>query len=75
MGMPVVTNSVGAENIPAVVGSDWLVGNDENKFDEAMISALNDEKLRNNPSRNGQQHVSDNFSWKIAESRFREVFM
>jgi glycosyltransferase involved in cell wall biosynthesis len=75
MGLPVVTTSVGAENIPAIDCSDWLVEDDEKKFAEAIISILNDENLRNNLSRKGQQFVKDNFSWKIAESRFREVFI
>jgi glycosyltransferase involved in cell wall biosynthesis len=74
MGMPVVTTTIGAENIPAVVGRDWLVEDDDQKFAGAVLSLLDNESYRNDLGKNGQQYVKENFSWKIAETRFKEVF-
>jgi len=74
MGMPVVTTRIGAENIPATAGKDWLVEDDNQSFADAVVSILQNKELRNALSINGQQYVKENFSWKNAEYKFREVF-
>lgn len=74
MNVPVVTTSVGAENISAIDGRDWLIKNNDQSFAEAVVSILQDKELCNYLSINGQRYVKENFSWSIAECSFREVF-
>lgn len=74
MGIAVVTTPIGAENIDAVDGAQWVIGNTDISFSSQVVSLLKDVKLRETIGENGQKFVRDNFSWKVAENSFAEVF-
>ena len=74
MGITVVTTPIGAENIDAVDGVQWVIGNTDISFSSQVVSLLKDEKLRKTIGENGRKFVRDNFSWKVAEKSFMEVF-
>jgi glycosyltransferase involved in cell wall biosynthesis len=74
MGVPVVTTSIGAENIYAKDGTDWLVADSNKKFADAIISILKDDKLHENLQLNAYNFVNENFTWSVAENKMRELF-
>jgi len=73
MGMPVVTTTIGAENIDAQSGADWYIADDNNKFADAIVWLFDDESLRNRIGFSGQLFVKNNFTWAFAEKAFEEV--
>lgn len=74
MGIPVVTTSIGAENIEAVDGKDWFIANEDEKFAEYIVRLLNNEILCEQIGCSGQNFVKENFSWDLASNAFSEVF-
>lgn len=74
MGLPVVTTSIGAENINALNGVDWYIEDDPRLFAEKVVEILKDEKMRIKCSNSARKFVLDNFTWEIAEVKFRELF-
>ena len=45
MGLPVITTSIGAENIGALHNRDWIIS-DENRFSDDVITLINSESTR-----------------------------
>lgn len=75
MGMPVVTTPIGAENIDAENGSEWIVAETDEKIAEAVVELLTvDSASRQKMGRAAQKFVRNNFTWKAAEQAFRKVF-
>lgn len=74
MGLPVVTTSIGAENINAINRVDWYIEDDPMLFAEKVVEILKDESLRIKCSNNARKFVLDNFTWEIAEVKFKELF-
>lgn len=73
MGVPIVTTSIGAENIDADDGKEWFVADDNETFANQVIALLEDSELRQLFGENGRDFVKKNFSWKVAEEQFREL--
>lgn len=73
MGIPIVTTTIGAENIHAVDGYDWLVENDCELFAEKIIELMINEDMRDKMRNNAKKFVEENFSWKVAEERFKFI--
>lgn len=73
MGVPVVTTTVGAENINAEAGEEWLVADDNAKFAECVLNILKDKTLHDKLSMNGYTFVEKNFTWKVAEEKMVEM--
>lgn len=46
MGLPIVTTGIGAENINAVNGKDWIVADDNSEFADWVTDLLTDEANR-----------------------------
>lgn len=73
MGMPVVTNTVGAEGIPGENGYHWYVGNTNkeiaNYVDELIV---NEEKCEQIGTR-AQRLVDEYYSWDTATKAFAEA--
>ncbi len=46
MGLPIVTTSIGAENINVVNGKDWIVADDNSEFADWVTDLLTDEANR-----------------------------
>lgn len=74
MGMPVVTTTIGAENIDAEDNTGWLIGDEDEDFAEKVVRLLYDEKLCKQIGRSGQNFVRDHFTWGLAREAFAEVF-
>ena len=74
MGLPVVTTSIGAENIDAKNQHDWCVADNEQEFADAVCNLLADENKRNEMAENASRFVCDHFTWKIAKRKFEMIF-
>ena len=74
MGLPVVTTSIGAENINARNERDWIVADSSEKFAKAILEILVNENKRLSLSKNGSIFVREHFTWKVAKEKFAEIF-
>ena len=70
MGMPVVTNRIGAEGIPGEHGVHWLVGSSEQEIAGYVDELLDDPRRCAEMGRNAQQLVEETFSWDAATRAF-----
>ena len=70
MGLPVVTTSVGAENINAVNDKDWIIADDAKEFADAVSYLFQNESKRKMIGKNGSTFVNENFTWEISKKRF-----
>lgn len=73
MGVPLVTTLIGAENIDAIDGKDWLLAKNDQDFCDKVLLLLNDKDLRNHLSKNGQSFIKEHFTWDLARKAFREI--
>lgn len=74
MGVPVVTTGIGAENINAVAGKDWIVEDDNQLFADAVVEIMKNKDLHDQLMTNGYLYVKNNFTWKVAEEKMKELF-
>ena len=74
MGLPLVTTSVGAENINARDMQDWIVADDEQGFANAVIDLLSDENKRQIIGKNANEFIKKNFTWQVAKEKFQAIF-
>ena len=72
MGVSVVTTTIGAENINAIDGQDWLVADDDREFAQAVVDLMRDDSKRRDMEKNAFQFVEHCFTWKVAEKRLKE---
>lgn len=73
MGLPLVTTSIGAENIEAEDCEDWFVTDDDTEFADRVVTLLEDGKRRVAMGQRGRQFVSDNFTWEKTTDQFRNL--
>ena len=73
MGMPVVTNPIGAEGIPGINGVHWYVGNNDKEIAGYVDQLLSDPNQCAEMGRNAQQLVDEIFSWDAATSAFAQA--
>lgn len=73
MKLPVVTTSIGAENITAVSGRDWIIADNNNDFANNIIELLNDKKLCVNIGLNARKFILSYYTWDIAKERFEQL--
>lgn len=73
MGIPVVTTSIGSENIDAVDGKEWLIADTDYEFTEKVISILINDKLNQRISSAARKFVLDRFTWDIAKEQFENI--
>lgn len=74
MGLPVVTTSIGAENINAKEGEEWLIADEKLDFSEKVIEILNNDKKRIEIGKNGSEFIRNNFTWDVAKEQFEKLF-
>lgn len=72
-GIPVVTTTIGAENIGAEDGRHWFVENQPNRMAERIESLLNNEVLNHKIGISGQAFIKENWTWDKAKSAFSEI--
>ena len=70
MGMPVVTNSVGAEGLDVHNGQEMLIAETPEELTGAVLRLLDDPALREKIGKAGQQYVRENHDWE----KIYEVF-
>lgn len=70
LGLPLVTTSIGAENIDAKNESDWFVADDNEEFAEKVCLLLEHKNLRRKIGNNGCKFINDNFTWNVARNQF-----
>lgn len=73
MGLPVVTSVIGAENIDAVSGKDWIVAESDEDFANSILKLLDDDKLRTKIGKCGSNFVRKNFTWQVAEKELKKI--
>ena len=73
MGLPLVTTSIGAENIPADNGTDWIVEDKNEEFADEVVNLLNNDLKRKMMGKNARMFVENNFTWKVARDRFEKL--
>lgn len=73
MGMPVVTNPIGAEGIPGTNGVHWYVGNNEKEIAEYVDKLLSDPNHCGEMGQNAQQLADEIFSWDAATNAFAQA--
>lgn len=71
MGVPVVTTTIGAENINAIDKKDWLIADGNREFADAVVSLLNDETKSLQIAKNAFKFVKKYFTWQVVEERLR----
>ena len=73
MGIPVVTTSIGAENIDAENEKEWIIEDTPNEFSKAVIKLLNDEKLREEMGLNSSAFINKSYTWNVTKAKFAEL--
>lgn len=73
-GLPVVTTSIGAENIGAEQDKDWVISDEPEKFAEKVCDILNNEEKRNKMSHSARNFVVNNWTWEAVRNSFEKVF-
>ena len=75
MGLPVVTTNIGAENINAVNGKDWMVEDENVRFADSVATLLTDNEKRLSIGKNGSDFIKCNFTWDVARKKFEELLI
>lgn len=73
MGIPVVTTTIGAENIGAEDGEEWIVADDEKYFANSVCMLLSDENKRVKIGEKGKEFVIYNWTWKQAKDKWNSL--
>lgn len=73
MGMPVITNSVGAEGIVADNNIHFLVSDDFNQISKMVDHLLEDKILCDQISKQARLLVRDSYTWDIIWDKFSEL--
>lgn len=73
LGTPVVSTSKGAEGLEAVPGRDLLIADEPTGFAEAVVSLLEDHKMRETLSRNGRNLVRARYDWETIGRQYEAI--
>lgn len=73
MKLPVVTTSIGAENINAISGRDWLITDDNVQFANYIIDLLNNKKLCEEIGTNARNFILSHYVWNVARENFTKL--
>ena len=73
MGMPIITNDVGAEGIAATNGKELIIENDFNNLAKCLDNLLENCTLREELGKNAQQFAYDNFRWEVVYKSFEDI--
>lgn len=74
MGIPVVTNEIGAEGIYAINKKEILICNSNEEFISEINKLLSKDYYRNEIAKNGQRFVKENFIWSKNLENFKKIF-
>nr|WP_294493423.1 glycosyltransferase family 4 protein [uncultured Anaerosporobacter sp.] len=73
MRLPVVTTSIGAENIHAISGKDWIVADKATDFADSVIALIDDEKMCEKIGQNARKFILSNYTWDVAKEQFSKL--
>ena len=74
MGLPVITNSVGAEGIDGVNGEHFVVEDDVTRMRTAVETLMADRCLAEKIARNAQRLIEERYSWDKIYRSFQQIF-
>jgi glycosyltransferase involved in cell wall biosynthesis len=74
MGVPVITNSVGAEGISKCEQKELIICDSYSEFVKNILIVLEDDELACKLSENGKDYVKTNFSWNKNLENFSRIF-
>lgn len=75
MGIPVVTTPIGAENIDAQDGKEWIIADTAENFAKEICSLLENEQRRKKIGLNGRQYIEKKWTWETAQSAFESLLI
>lgn len=73
MGMPVVTNSIGAEGLDVMDGRELVIKDDYADVVEAVKELLSNEPLRNEIGERGQRFIQQHHDWNTVYKSFERM--
>ncbi|MDR3594813.1 glycosyltransferase [Clostridium sp.] len=73
MGIPVITNYIGAEGINAINNRDIFICNDNKEFSSKVAELLNDENLIIKVSNSAQELIRNNYKWSTIIDKFSDI--
>ncbi len=69
IGLPVVTSSIGAENINAIDGSDWVIADKDHEFASNIIDLLLDDNRRLTIGKRAAEFINKYINWDITKKQ------
>lgn len=75
MGVPVVSNQLGAEGLMAQRGRDFLVGTTPRELADRLCLVLSDRNLRANLAERGRRYVETHHRWSTAVRQLEDSYM
>ncbi len=73
MGLPVVTNSIGAEGIWAENGNQWIVSDDPKDIAKHVDELMNSQEKCDELGQNARKFIEENFQWDIIFEQFKKL--
>lgn len=73
MGMPVVTNSVGAESLAVTSGKELFIADSVEDIIALVNQLMSDRSLREQVGKNGQEYVKEKHAWTEIYKTFAEM--
>lgn len=73
MGVPVVTNSIGAEGIGAANGVDFFVTDDFDEMAQIVMALNHDKQKAHVVGRAGAAYVQKHHQWKSIMEKFKDI--
>lgn len=73
MKLPIVTTSIGAENIHAKNGKEWYICDDNQEFADKILFLLENKERREKMAIDAYDFVKKNFTWKVAENKLGKL--
>ena len=73
MGLPVVTNSIGAEGIWVENGKHWIVSDDPEEIANSVDELMNSQAECDEMGQNAKKFIEENFQWDIIFEQFKKL--
>ena len=73
MGMPVITNSIGAEGIWAENGKHWIVSDEPKEIARYVDELMNSHEKCDEFGQNATKFIEENFQWGIIFEQFKKL--
>ena len=73
LGLPIVTTTIGAENINAIHKKDWYVADDKEEFAKYVLDLIENENLREEMGNNAEKYIRENWTWSLAKKSLKKI--